>query len=183
MHKTKSAGSLPVALLIGALSLPLVNAHGNDSKPYEAHHITEQMGIDTTKVDTTPPSPQQLSKINEIVSRIDPKTQKEFETAFSKWKEEWKRDPKMQLSSSTLDAKTLDSYAPLKAMGSKIIPLVISKMVAKNDFFVLVLYDDLQQDETKRISYKKEEDIEWILEGEQSRAWRTIKLWLQSHDK
>ena len=133
-----------------------------------------------SRMDNTPLSAQQLSKIRDLISLVDKQTQIAFEITFSNWKKEWLSSPQTIISSDTNDAKKLDSYINLKSMGKAIIPLVVGKLVEEDNFFALVLYDDLQQNENEKISYKQTVDKDWLFEGEQSRARRTVKLWLAS---
>lgn len=104
--------------------------------------------------------------------------QEKFDSLFNQWLENWKTNPEMMFSSSTLDAKKLEEYPQLLAMGKEIIPLLMEKLLDENNFVGLVLYDDLQDNPDYKIVYDYE-GTDW-LEGEANRAKRTIKLWIKS---
>lgn len=99
-----------------------------------------------------------------------------FESLFEAWKQEWKTNPITLFSNNTNDAKKLKQYPELLAMGNYIIPLLLEKLLNEENFFALVLYDDLQQNSQLKITYNNKDNN--CLEGEQNRAKRTIKLWL-----
>ena len=50
------------------------------------------------------------------------------------------------------------------------------KLLDEDNFFLLPLYDAIQTDSQLKISYKKGDAK--ILEGEQNKAKRTVRLWL-----
>ena len=104
--------------------------------------------------------------------------QEKFDSLFNQWLENWKTNPETMFSSSTLDAKKLEEYPQLLAMGKEIIPLLMEKLLDENNFVGLVLYDDLQDNPDYKIVYDYE-GTDW-LEGEANRAKRTIKLWIKS---
>lgn len=104
--------------------------------------------------------------------------QEKFDSLFNQWLENWKTNPETMFSSSTLDAKKLEEYPQLLAMGKEIIPLLMEKLLDENNFVGLVLYDDLQDNPDYKIVYDYE-GTDW-LEGEVNRAKRTIKLWIKS---
>ena len=122
---------------------------------------------------------EEIMLIDRIVASLPEGLKVEFNKTFQAWKEDWRTNPKTMVSSNTNDAKSLDTYPPLKQMGVKILPLIIKELTKKDNFFALVLYDDLQQDESKKIDYKDPEQRKFILEGEQGRVVRTVKLWLK----
>ena len=64
----------------------------------------------------------------------------------------------------------------MQAMGKNIIPLIMEKLLDEDNFFLLPLYDAIQTDSQLKISYKKGDAK--ILEGEQNKAKRTVRLWL-----
>lgn len=122
---------------------------------------------------------EELILIDKVVAPLPEELKAEFHNAFRAWKEDWETNPITIFSSDTNDAKSLNTYPPLKQMGVKILPLIIKELTKKDNFFALILYDDLQQDESKKIDYKDPEQRKFILEGEQGRVVRTVKLWLK----
>lgn len=123
---------LSFAAFIGCFSLFLSGCRVQTVETYRqpVASVTQMQG-DTSL------SSDQLSEIKEIASRIDEQFQKDFNTAFSRWKDEWHSNSLTIISSNTNDAKKLDSYITLKAMGSKIIPLIINKLVEEDNFLLL----------------------------------------------
>lgn len=70
----------------------------------------------------------------------------------------------------------LRNLGEMQAMGKNIIPLIMEKLLDEDNFFLLPLYDAIQTDSQLKISYKKGDAK--ILEGEQNKAKRTVRLWL-----
>lgn len=89
-----------------------------------------------------------------------------FDSLFTAWKQNWFTNSQTKISSNTNDGKKLEEYPQLIAMGEKIIPLVITKLIVEDNFFALPLYDDLQEDD--RIKSKN------TIGGEQGRARETV---------
>ena len=81
-------------------------------------------------------------------------------------------------SSTTLDYKQLPQFKSLQEMGSVIIPLIMEKLLDEENFFMLPLYDTLQLDSNLKIVYNKNDRK--CLEGEQNRARRTVRMWVNS---
>lgn len=105
-----------------------------------------------------------------------------FNTLFEQWKKDWATNPKTMFNSDTRDCKVLPEFAELLKMGDAIIPLLIEKLMDSEANFVgLVLYDELQKNENLKITYSAN-DIK-ALEGEQQRAIRTCKKWVEGLNK
>lgn len=143
----------------------------------------EQIFLPGALEDSIPLTTAQIRKISMIIDTVDKQTKVEFDDAFEKWKEDWLSNPITVFSSDTHDAMNLPTYAVLKNMGAKILPLVVGKLTDETNFVALVLYDDLQKNPTLKISYDDPKQEGWLLEGEQSRSRRTVKLWLAAQDK
>lgn len=102
-----------------------------------------------------------------------------FDMLFSKWKESWATNPETRFSSDTRDCKKLPEFTEMLRMGSAIIPLLMEKLLDSEENFIgLVLYDELQWDETLKITYSAN-DVR-VFEGEQQRAIRTCKSWAKA---
>jgi predicted transcriptional regulator len=63
-------------------------------------------------------------------------------------------------------------------MGEQIIPLVVAKLIESDNFFALQLYERLQQKPNLLIEINIKDDL--ILEGEQGRAYKTVKKYFSS---
>lgn len=125
-------------------------------------------------------SEDEKENIRLIVSKLDVNRSK-FDNLFAAWKSDWQTNPKTRYSNNTNDAKTLDTFIPLVNMGKSIIPLLIEKLLEEENFFALTLYDELQGSISQKITYDSA-DIE-MLEGEQNRAKKTIRLWYSKLEK
>lgn len=97
-----------------------------------------------------------------------------FDSLFEIWKNEYFTNHKTLLSSDTKKARTLQQYTSLLGMGEKIIPLLINKLENEENFFSLILYDDLQSNPKLKSSYSKD--------GEHGRVKETIRMY-KSHKK
>ena len=68
-----------------------------------------------------------------------------FDSLFNAWIANYNSNPDIRLSSNTRDARKLEQYPQLLAMGKKIIPCIITRLPDKSLFWTLSLYDDLQE--------------------------------------
>lgn len=94
----------------------------------------------------------------------------EFDKLFAAWKKDWQTNSKTIYSSNTNDAKTLETYYPLLNKGDTIIPLLMEKLLDKDNFFAVVLFEDIQKTSSLRINYKL---------GEQDKVIIIIKHWIR----
>jgi hypothetical protein len=62
-------------------------------------------------------------------------------------------------------------------MGKEIVPLLVNKLMDESNFLALPAYESLAG---KRLSIAIDSKDEKVLEGEQGRAYRTVKLFLGS---
>lgn len=121
----------------------------------------------------------QYRKFNNKIVSVGIKTIIEFDEKFEKWKRTWNQDS-IKLSSNPADRMRSTEYQELYQMGDVILPLVVQQLfLYPEDFFALQLYDNLQKDNNLKVIYKGPRDLQ-ILEGEQSRANRTTKLYIES---
>lgn len=109
-------------------------------------------------------------------ANINCEVKTKFNDLFNSWNEEISINPQTKYSSSTLAYTTLPQFKEMQAMGKNIIPLIMEKLLDEDNFFLLPLYDAIQTDSQLKISYKKGDAK--ILEGEQNKAKRTVRLWL-----
>lgn len=118
------------------------------------------------------------NKVLERSKKVDSEIVSKFESLIAAWKNEINTNPKTMFSSSTLDYKQLPQFKSLQEMGSVIIPLIMEKLLDEENFFMLPLYDTLQLDSNLKIVYNKNDRK--CLEGEQNRARRTARMWVNS---
>ena len=116
-------------------------------------------------------------KLKEAVNAVPEEIRSRFEERFATWKSNWFTD-ELVFSTDTKDRVKAEGYDELLSMGGDIIPLVIEKLNEEENFIALVLYEDLQKDKSLLIRYAEDEPLHILLEGEQTRAKRAVKLWL-----
>lgn len=109
-------------------------------------------------------------------AKIDPTIRAKFNNVFEAWNKEILTNPKTKYSSSTQTYTILPQFKEMQAMGENIIPLIMEKLLDENNFILLPLYDAIQKNSQLKIRYR-EGDVK-ILEGEQNKAKRIIRLWL-----
>lgn len=95
-----------------------------------------------------------------------------FDSLFNAWIANYNSNPDIRLSSDTRDARKLEQYPQLLAMGKKIIPCIITRLPDKSLFWTLSLYDDLQEiDSLKCYDYSH---------GEQFRTQETVRKYVEA---
>lgn len=99
-----------------------------------------------------------------------------FEKVFAAWVDRW-MSPKYAPSSRLEDAKDLPEFSQLLAMGTKILPLVVEKMLDDENLLAVVLYDALQDNKELKVMYVGNE----YLKGEQYRMRLSAKKWIDSN--
>lgn len=117
----------------------------------------------------------------EAASKVSSSIRERFQTLLTAWNNAIKTNPAMLISSDTKDYTKLPEFAPLKAMGKGIIPLIMKELLNENNFYLLPLYDAIQEDSLQRIVL--DTNSAEILGGEQYRAKKTIQLWLKNNRK
>lgn len=122
-------------------------------------------------------SEEDEQKLRNAIALVSEYQKNAFESAFSAWEASWSTGD-LYYSSDTKDRAEGEEFEALKAMGAEIIPLVVEKLRDPSKFMALVLYESLQKNYDLIITYTDEDDIRTLLEGEQMRAQRTIRLWL-----
>lgn len=118
----------------------------------------------------------ELNKINQAVNKLPLATKKQFSSLYEAWKAAWFLGD-MALNSNPAARKHNIEYQKLLAMGEQILPLIVSRMVLSDNFMALQLYDDLQKQQTLKVSYNNDFDV---LEGEVGRSLKTVKIYASS---
>lgn len=137
----------------------------------EIKELAEQIAQDDIEL-----SDAEKQAVIDKAAKIAPDVKIQFNNLFNAWNEEISINPKTKYSSSTLTYAILPQFKEMQAMGKNIIPLIMEKLLDENNFFLLPLYDAIQSDTQLKISYRKG-DVK-ILEGEQNKAKRIVRLWL-----
>lgn len=105
-----------------------------------------------------------------------------FEALFEKLRDTWLSD-EMKYSSNTRDLMKTAPWQALYDMGTAILPLLVAKLMKEDNFFALPLYDELQPDSLLLTTCPAgTTDLSLLLEGEQARAKRTVKKYLEAAD-
>lgn len=94
-----------------------------------------------------------------------------FDSLLNAWQNDYRTDPVIMVSSNTNDARKLEQYPYLLDMGKKMLPLLVPQLVNENNFFMLTLYDDLQDNQNLIVLPRKG--------SEQSRARETVKKYVE----
>jgi len=94
-----------------------------------------------------------------------------FDSLYTAWKGNYLTSPITRFSSNTNDAKKLEQYPELMSMGKRALPLVITRLPVRSDFFALTLYNDLQDDD----------NLKCLESGsEQHRVQMTLKKYIEA---
>jgi hypothetical protein len=121
-----------------------------------------------------------LAVVTEAIQRISPDLRSRFEAAYAAWEATWFQG-KLAFTNDTHDFAQGEAFNAVKALGAPILPLVVEKLLDRNNFVALLLYDVLQP-ATELVIHYAEGDPNQI-EGEQGRARRTVHRWLAAQAK
>jgi hypothetical protein len=122
-----------------------------------------------------PLAPEEQEQLRSLAAAMPNELKQAFNIAFERWRKDWNL-PQIALSSNPAARKLAPSFYALVALGPNILPLVVQRMAEPENFFVLMLYEQLQGDPTLRIM--AEPSAPEFLEGEQGRAIRTVRRYL-----
>jgi hypothetical protein len=114
--------------------------------------------------------------IKQLCSEVDDKTKAAFEASFKAWKASWMKGDMAFVSDPYARTKT-GEYRELIALGKSIVPLLANKLMDESNFLALSAFEKLAG---KRFTIAINADDETVLEGEQGRAYRTVKNYLGS---
>lgn len=116
-------------------------------------------------------------KLQELVKPIPRSITASFEKNFKAWKNTWFKG-EMALVSDPYKRLDTKEFEKLNAMGNAILPLLAKKLMDESNFMALPAFEKLAANKklVMRINAKSEQ----VLEGEQGRAYRTVKNYLAS---
>ncbi len=120
---------------------------------------------------------EELELLNEEIGRIPNVIRIRFERNFEFWKRTWFRGM-LSIDSNPRSRTGYFEFFRLLSMGEQIIPLVVAKLIEPDNFFALQLYERLQQKPNLLTEINVNDDL--ILEGEQGRAYKTVKKYFSS---
>lgn len=121
-------------------------------------------------------NPEEIRMIKRLIKEIPAETQKTFESKFKAWKAGWMKGSMASISDPYARTKS-GEFRELKAMGKVIVPLVVSKLMDETNFLALSLFEALAD---KKMMIRIDATDVKVLEGEQGRAYRTVKNYLGS---
>ena len=121
-------------------------------------------------------NPEEIQLIKRLIKEIPADTQKSFENKFKAWKGSWMKGSLASVSDPYARTKS-GEFRELKAMGKTIVPLVVSKLMDETNFLALSLFEALAD---KKMMLRIDATDEKVQEGEQGRAYRTVKNYLGS---
>jgi hypothetical protein len=140
-------------------------------KPVYAALVEGSMKERTVKAGLTA---AQKKNLRGQVNRVPPDVRSAFATAFEAWKRTWFSGG-LAISSDPHTRAVGREFDALIALGPAILPLVMEKLTAPDNFLALQLYDAMQSNERLLVQYGP--DDERVLEGEQGRARRVVQAW------
>lgn len=117
---------------------------------------------------------EELNLIKAMIAEIPAETRQAFRIRFGAWKATWFKGA-MSSSSNPYARAESPQYRELTAMGKVIIPLLVNEMMKEANFLVLPAFEKLAP---KQFIIPIDSSSERVLEGEQGRAFRTVKNFL-----
>lgn len=115
--------------------------------------------------------------LRELIKELPADLKAKFSARFSAWKKTWHKGP-MAFSSNPYSRTEVAEYRELMSLGRKILPLLAEKLMDQTNFLALPAFEALQ--ETKRNIVRIDPGDIKILEGEQGRAYATLKKYLKN---
>jgi hypothetical protein len=118
----------------------------------------------------------ETSKLKAMIKEIPAQTVADFEKKFSAWKKIWHTGSNA-FSSNPYTRTMTAEFRELVALGQSILPLLVNKLMDEKNFLALPAFEKLAN---KRHIIRINPTDETVLEGEQGRAFRTVKKWMAS---
>jgi hypothetical protein len=122
-------------------------------------------------------SKEEMNILRSLTREISPEKAKDFEKKFSAWKKSWHKGS-LSSSSDPYSRTKIAEYRELTALGKDILPLLAIKMTDDSNFLALPAFEQVAKD--KKLIIRIDAADERILEGEQGRAYRTVKNYIGS---
>lgn len=112
-----------------------------------------------------------VQAVKDKAAAVSPEIRQKFDKALTAWRQAIDGNARMRVSSSTHSYAELPEFEALRSMGGEIIPLVMEKLLVKDNFYLLPLYEAVQTD--KKLVPK-------VAGSEQERAVLAVRLWLDA---
>ncbi|HEX4876417.1 MAG TPA: hypothetical protein VFV31_07065 [Chitinophagaceae bacterium] len=120
---------------------------------------------------------EEKRKLQELVKPIPRSVITSFEKNFKAWKDTWFKG-EMALISDPYKRLDTKEFEKLKAMGNDILPLLAKKLMDEKNFMALPAFEKIAANKKWKITIDAKSEL--VLEGEQGRAYRTLKNYLAS---
>lgn len=116
-----------------------------------------------------------IEKIKDLKGPIPRDIARAFETDFKSWKKTW-FSPEFASDSNPYNRTKTPEFTKLVAPGKSILPLLAEKLMDESNFMALSAFERIAG---KSLSIPIDSKDEKVLEGEQGRAYRTVKNYLE----
>jgi hypothetical protein len=113
--------------------------------------------------------------LQNLIKPIPRSVAADFEKKFKEWKNTWYKGEFALISDPYKRLETKE-FEKIKAMGKTILPLLAKKLMTESNFMALPAFENIAAD--KKLIIRIDAKSEQVLEGEQGRAYRTIKNYL-----
>lgn len=113
--------------------------------------------------------------LQDLVKPIPKSIVTDFEKKFKAWKATWFKGEFALISDPYRRLETKE-FEKIKAMGREILPLLAKKLADESNFMALPAFEKIADD--KKLQVRIDSKSEQVLEGEQGRAFRTLKKYL-----
>jgi hypothetical protein len=117
---------------------------------------------------------EEINRLKSLIKEIPREKAADFEKRFSAWKKIWHTGNLAFNSDPYTRIKTAE-FRELKALGKSVLPLLANKLMDENNFLALPAFEELAD---KKFTIRIDAKDEKVLEGEQGRAFRTVKNYL-----
>lgn len=114
---------------------------------------------------------EDMQAVKDKAAAVSPEIRQKFDKALTAWRQAIEGNARMRMSSSTYSYMELPESEVLKSMGGEIIPLIMEKLLTRDNFYLLPLYEAMQTD--KKLVPK-------VAGSEQERAVLAVRLWLDA---
>ena len=115
-------------------------------------------------------SREQHARLRKEIARLPADLRTRFEELYRDWRKSWER-PDILVKSDAKAVRNTGEFEALVALGPRILPLVVNKLLQRREFFALQLYDVLQDRPELRATGP-------FGMSEQARALASARLWL-----
>src|ERR1700730_6419306 len=132
------ASRLMARVSILAAALGLLAFHATGSTAYARPSMPAEKAPQHHGV-----SREQHARLQKEIARLPADLRTRFEELYRDWQKAWQR-PDIMVRSDARAVRDSGEFDALVALGPRILPLVVNKLLQRREFFALQLYDVLQ---------------------------------------